>query len=279
MSNLGELGLSSYEEKAYRALLALGSATASELSAASGVPSGRIYDVLNGLEAREIVRSSGTEPTTYAAVDPETAVDRLLAERKRQLDARAERYEAVAAEAGSELASRPPAESRFWAAPLGSDEAVTLVGEAFADATDSVRSALGPPYASAPWERYEPEVEPYFDAVDAARARCLLDAALVERAPAEARAYADGATDCEFRVTTDLGMAFDLVDGRRVCLSVPHPVEEGRRLGVVDLHDEDLAARLEECFDAAWDAAVPLGDVAQPGEGTRAPVDPAGDRE
>lgn len=42
MTELGELGLSSYEEKAYRTLLVTGAVTAAELSDTSGVPKGRM---------------------------------------------------------------------------------------------------------------------------------------------------------------------------------------------------------------------------------------------
>lgn len=165
MSDLGELGLSSYEEQVYRALLSLGAATAQEVADVSGVPMGRIYDVLNGLDARDVVRSQSTEPTTYAAVDPDVAVERLLAERRRELAAQAERYEAIAESVGPELAATTPAESRFWTAPLGSDAAVSLERDLFAAADQTVRSAMGPPYADAPWDAYAAEVDPFYDAV------------------------------------------------------------------------------------------------------------------
>ena len=46
---LEEAGLSPYQADAYVTLLALGSASASEIATASGVPQPRIYDVLRGL--------------------------------------------------------------------------------------------------------------------------------------------------------------------------------------------------------------------------------------
>ncbi len=85
MSELGMLGLSSYEEKVYRSLLVTGAATATELSEISAVPKGRIYDVLNGLEARRLIRMRSSDPNQYVAVQPETVVDRLLAERAYEL--------------------------------------------------------------------------------------------------------------------------------------------------------------------------------------------------
>ncbi|WP_436928328.1 TrmB family transcriptional regulator [Halosimplex halobium] len=265
MSELGELGLSSYEEKVYRALLSLGSATAGEVSEASGVPMGRIYDVLNGLDARDIVRSQSTEPTRYAAVDPETAVDRLLAERRRELDAKAERYESIAEGIGPELAATKPAESRFWTAPLGSDAAVSLERDLFATAGDTVRSAMSDPYAAAPWERYEPEVDPFYEAVDAGvDVRMLVHAAMLDSAPPEAVERATAApANVAVRVTTDLETTFDAVDGNEVTFHVPHPLAAGERLGVIHVRDGSMAGRLVEAFDRAWAAATPLSAVVE----------------
>nr|WP_240792435.1 helix-turn-helix domain-containing protein [Salarchaeum sp. JOR-1] len=73
MTDLGELGLSSYEGKVYRTLLVTGAATASDLSDASEVPKGRIYDVLNSLNAHQLIRTKATDPTRYVAESPETA--------------------------------------------------------------------------------------------------------------------------------------------------------------------------------------------------------------
>jgi sugar-specific transcriptional regulator TrmB len=269
MSKLGELGLSSYEEEVYRALLSLGSATAREVSEASGVPMGRIYDVLNGLDARDIVRTGATEPTTYAAVDPDTAAERLLAERERELATRAERYEELAAEVGPQLAATTPAESRFWAAPLGSDAAVSLVEDFFSRAEDAVYSAMGPPYAGAPWERYEPEVEPFDAAVDGVEVRLLGSAAMVERVPDSVRrAYRD-AEGVSLRVTTDLTVTFDVVDGAECTLHVPHPTDRTERLGVVHVRDGAMAGRLAEVFERAWAEATPVSAVADGTASTR----------
>ncbi|ELZ27584.1 hypothetical protein C475_06680 [Halosimplex carlsbadense 2-9-1] len=272
MSDLGELGLSSYEEKGYRTLLSLGSATAQEVSEASGVPMGRIYDVLNGLDARDIVTAQSTEPTRYAAVDPETAVDRLLAERRRELDAREARYEEIAEGIGPELAATTPAESRFWTAPLGSDVAVSLERDLFATAGETIRSAMSYPYAAAPWDRYEPEVDPFYETVDdGVDVRMLGHAAMLEAAPPGALDdTVDAPANVSVRVTTDLETTFDVVDGNEVTFHVPHPLERGERLGVIHVRDESMAGRLAAVFDRAWAAATPLSAVVEdevpPGE-------------
>ena len=77
MTDLRDLGLSKYEARTYRSLLRTGPATAKELSNASDVPMGRIYDVLNALEHHNLVRSqTAGRPNNYAAIEPDTALGR-----------------------------------------------------------------------------------------------------------------------------------------------------------------------------------------------------------
>ena len=74
MASLRDLGLSEYEERAYRSLLETGPTTAKELSRTSDVPMGRIYDVLNSLETHNLVRSqAASRPKKYVAVSDSTA--------------------------------------------------------------------------------------------------------------------------------------------------------------------------------------------------------------
>lgn len=262
MSRLAELGLSAYEEQCYRALVARGSASARDVSDASGVPMGRVYDVLNGLAARGLVDTEPTEPTTYAAVPPAEAADVLLAERRRELDAHADRYERLADELADELAATPPAEGQFWTAPLGSEAAVTLTKQAFVDADSAVRSAMSRPYASAAWTEYEAEMTAFHDALPVEHdVRALVDARVLDGVPAAVREHYRDSDAVAVHVTRDLSVTFDVVDDDRVFFHVPHPLDDGDRLGAVELRDDALVDRLAERFERAWDAAEALGSV------------------
>ncbi|MCF2207309.1 TrmB family transcriptional regulator [Halobacterium salinarum] len=259
MSRLAELGLSGYEEQCYRALLARGPSTARAVSDASGVPMGRVYDVLNGLAARDLVETRPGEPTRYCAVDPETAADRLLAERKRELAEQTDRYERLAAALGDELAAVPPTESRFWTAPLGGETAVSLTRQVFEDASDEVRSAMSRPYVGAPWDRYDAEIAAFDETLLTEQSvRVLVAAPVLDTVPAAVRdAYLDREA-VSLRVTTALAATFDLVDDDRVYLHVAHPLDEGERLGAVELRDDALLARLQDRFERAWERAETL---------------------
>ncbi len=264
MSDLTELGLSSYEEKVYRSLLTTGPAAAQRISDVSDVPKGRIYDVLNALAARDLVEvRAGAEPRQYAAVDPDEAVDRLLDERRADLREERARYEQIAADVSAELSTAVPSESRFWPIPIGSDDAVAGMGEQFDAAEESLLSVVAAPYEGAPLEAYRDEIEAYADLVRTdLEVKLLTTPGLVERAPADqlARAVAD-APDFAVRTTTGINLTYDVLDRDAVYLSVSTPFADGERLGAVLVRDDDLADRLEDRFRRAWAAAEPVEPV------------------
>jgi sugar-specific transcriptional regulator TrmB len=126
--------------------LRTGPTTAKDLSRASDVPMGRIYDVLNTLETYSLVRSqTASRPKKYVAVEPETALDRLLADKKEQLEAKAEQYEDIADELADRLESADPVEEQFWTAAVGPDETLELLVERLATADDRIVMVGSPP--------------------------------------------------------------------------------------------------------------------------------------
>lgn len=72
------LPLSGYERKAYLALLKVGRAPAAELSRKSGVPYGRIYQVLALLADKGMVATLPLKPKVFVAIEPRRAVAALL---------------------------------------------------------------------------------------------------------------------------------------------------------------------------------------------------------
>lgn len=99
---LRQLGLTEYQAKAYATLLALGSATATEIAGSSTVPQPKIYGVLKELETRGLVESALGPPARYRAV----AIDAYLRGFARDLRGRAESIEAEALALAAEF--KPP---------------------------------------------------------------------------------------------------------------------------------------------------------------------------
>ncbi len=83
---LKELGLTQYETDAYLVLLEKGMLTATECSAASGVPRPRCYDVLRSLMEKGLVRMEPGRPTKYTAIPPEVGLANLFKNYKEYIE-------------------------------------------------------------------------------------------------------------------------------------------------------------------------------------------------
>lgn len=260
MTALGELGLSSYEEKVYRTLLVTGAVTAGELSDSSGVPKGRIYDVLNGLEARKLVRIQSTDPKQYVAVEPETAVDRLLAERTYDLKEEWARYRERAETVRSTLLPSPPTESNFWFGSLGSDEMSTALQQHMHTAEEFVHAAVGTPYENATWETLRTEFEAFFDGASAdLTVDLLVSEQVVTALPDTFPSLIDEQPpDVAVRTIPDVVLSFDVVDNVATTIDIPHPVSCADRIGVVGIKDSQAVEAFEQHFQHLWTRADPL---------------------
>ncbi|WP_284009958.1 TrmB family transcriptional regulator [Haloarcula pelagica] len=260
MTALAELGLSSYEEQVYRTLLVTGAATASTVSEASDVPRGRIYDILNGLEARQLVRTRATDPTEYAAVAPDEAVTELLAERAAELHAEWARYRRVADTVRSTLLPSVPADANIWLGGLGSAEMETALQEHVRTATSSVHAVVGPPYGSAPWETLRREVTAFFDGTDPdVSVSLVVSEDVLDTLPASVfDTIETGRPETDLRAVPELPVSFDVLDRTVATVDIPHPRTASDRLGVLAVQDSEVVAAFERQFRALWADAVPV---------------------
>ena len=273
MASLRDLGLSEYEARAYRSLLRTGATTAKELSRASDVPMGRIYDVLNSLEQHNLVRSqAASRPKKYVAVEPDTALDRLLENKRRELREKAEQYESVVDDLTDELETAEPVESQFWTAAVGTEESVELLVERLAAADDSlvvVAGAVSPQFdLGAVGKRVVEELEAALDR--GVNVSVLMAPELVESLPESVgeRYTQRLANHPAFAVRTAPGLSgtFELIDDVEVCIEVPNPLDPAQAFAMVDLKDPDFAADVREMFDPQWEAAEPLALSSLGGE-------------
>jgi sugar-specific transcriptional regulator TrmB len=264
MASLRDLGLSEYEERAYRALLNTGPTTAKELSRASDVPMGRIYDVLNSIEQYNLVRSqTASRPKKYIAVEPDTALDRLLEDKKRELHEQAEQYEQIVDELGAELEAADPVEEQFWTATVGEAESLDLLLERIAAADDRVVMLAAERAPAFDVGEVGGQVtDALAEALDrGVTVQVLMSPALVEALPrAVGRRYTeDLQSRPEWTVKTgDVSGNVTLVDDAEVLVQVPNPLDPEEPFALIDLKDPEFAADAEAAFRPAWEAAEEL---------------------
>ncbi len=259
MASLRDLGLSEYESRAYQSLLQTGPTTAKELSRASNVPMGRIYDVLNSLEAEELVRSqSASRPKKYVAVEPKKALERLLESKRAELKEQVAQYETIATELEEQLDSADPVDEPFWTAALGPEEAVDLLVERLAAADERIIFV-----AATPTSRFELDVvgERIADELETALERgvsvsTMLHPAVVDTLPESVgRSYRrslQNEQEFEVRTSEDVTSTFTLLDHTEVCIEVPHPLNPREAFALINLKDSAFAQSAEEEFEPRW---------------------------
>lgn len=85
LASLQNLGLTEYESKAYLALLSLGICNARELCAQSGVPSSKIYTIVEKFELLGLIEAQQSKPAKFKALEPSLGVDRLVKNKEREI--------------------------------------------------------------------------------------------------------------------------------------------------------------------------------------------------
>ncbi|OYR46128.1 MULTISPECIES: TrmB family transcriptional regulator [unclassified Halorubrum] len=265
MASLRDLGLSEYEARAYRALLRTGPTTAKDLSRASEVPMGRVYDVLNSLEQHNLVRSqAASRPKKYAAVEPDAALDRLLDEKKRELETQVEQYEEVVADLSTELDAGEPVDGQFWTAAVGAEEATDLLLERIAAAERRMVVVVGAPATGFDLgtigEQVAAELESALER--GVEIRVLLSPETVDALPRSVgRRYTAELSNMEgFEVRTTAGVdgTFNVFDGIEVCIEVPHPLSGDEPFAMIDVKDAEFATSVSEEFEPRWAESDPL---------------------
>lgn len=77
------LGLNKYESAAYDAIVKLGRERAARIARVSGVPYGRIYDVLDSLISKNLVRIVPGKPRIYSIANPQI-IEKMLKEKEKK---------------------------------------------------------------------------------------------------------------------------------------------------------------------------------------------------
>ncbi len=80
LRSASSLGLTPWEARVYVALLDLGESKAADITHASTVPRGRIYDLLERLHAKGAVEFVPTVPRRFRAIPPDRLLERNMAE-------------------------------------------------------------------------------------------------------------------------------------------------------------------------------------------------------
>jgi sugar-specific transcriptional regulator TrmB len=259
VAELTQLGLTTYEAKAYVALLGRDSFTAAQVSRQAGLPRQRIYDVLGSLVEKGLASSRPGSVVKYAAVAPELAIDRLVAEHRRQLGD----LERAAKRAIDDL--EPAYKTGLeHTDPLEYIEVLRDAGainERFGELQAGVKREIlvftKPPYATQPQENAEGlEVSRHVRARSVYEMSAFDDPAFivgVER-------FIEAGEEARF--VESLPCKLVIIDETIVMFGMQDPVGTGRDLTIMVVEHPSLAQVLKTSFEATWARGMTIEQAA-----------------
>jgi len=255
---LGQLGLTSYESKAYVALLRRDSSTAAEVARVAGLPRQRIYDVLGSLVERGLASARPGNVVKYSATAPELALEQLV-QRQREELARLERETAEVIERLTPQfeAGRVHTDPLEYIEVLRDREAInSRFGELQAGIRDEILVFTKPPYATPPQENVEG-----LDVVRSHRARAVYEySAFNDPAFTEGvRRFIEAGEDARF--VPELPLKLVVIDETIVMFGMDDPVAGGGRSTIVVVEHPQLASVLKIAFEAVFEGGLTFDEA------------------
>lgn len=259
-ATLGRLGLTTYEAKAYLALLRRDSSSAAEVARLGELPRQRIYDVLASLLEKGLASARPGAVAKYVATPPDAAVERLLAEHRERLTA----LEHEGVSAAQELAPAFHA-GRAQTDPLEYIEVVRdgrTVAERFAELQKRVQNEIlvftKPPYARLPQENLE--------GLELARtkiARSIYEFSVFENAAfvEGVRTFVEAGEGARF--VPELPLKLAIIDESTVMFGMEDPVGGAADLTMMLVEHPALARVLKIAFEAIWAAGLSFEEAQE----------------
>jgi sugar-specific transcriptional regulator TrmB len=260
LERLQRLGLTSYEARAYLALLRRDSSTAAETARLASLPRQRVYDVLSSLVEKGLASTRPGKAVKYAATPPEQAVANLIAQHRQQL-AELER------DTASMLDSLTPAylAGQEHTDPLEYIEVLRdrrAINERFAELEAGIKDEIlvftKPPYATPVFEHDEG-----LDVVSSHRARSVYEfSAFDDARSAEAiRRYIEAGEEARF--VAELPLKLVIIDEQIVMFGIEDPVAGSSILTMIVVDHPSLARLLKIAFEAVWAAGLTFEEASE----------------
>ncbi|MFB6153520.1 MAG: TrmB family transcriptional regulator, partial [Halodesulfurarchaeum sp.] len=219
-------------------------------------------DVLGSIESQHLVRSqAASRPKKYVAVEPETALERLLDDRKRELQERADQYEAVVNELAHELEHPAEPADGFWTAALGPENTLDLLLERLDAAEEHILIISGSVSSSFDLGDVGGQViEHLEEALErGVTVWMLIDDRLEQDLPPDVTdRYGNAIVTYEHfdvRVNEAIEGNVTIIDRSEVCLEVTNPVDADESFVMINLQDSSFAAEVKETFADTWENA------------------------
>jgi sugar-specific transcriptional regulator TrmB len=259
VERLSRLGLTSYEARAYVALLRRDSSTAAETARLAGLPRQRVYDVLSSLVEKGLASTRPGKALKYSATAPEQALERLLGAHRQELS-ELERDTVAMIEQlmPAYLAGQEHTDPLEYIEVLRDRKAIN---ERFSELEAGIKHEIlvftKPPYATPIQEDTEG-----LDVVRSHSARSIYEySALEDSAFAEGvRRYIEAGEDARF--VHSLPLKLVIIDEQIVMFGIEDPVAGRSALTMIVVEHPSLAQLLKIAFNAVWETGLTIDEAS-----------------
>lgn len=258
---LVSLGLTSYEAKAYTALIRRGTSTAAQVARLSGLPRQRVYDVLAGLIEKGLATVVPGQTASYSAEAPDVAISRLLASHRRQLDV----LERQASDLADSLLRQFEA-GRAHTSPLDFIEVLREPG-AVAERWDTLQRETRREIlvlAKPPYVRPAQHNEVGLAMAGRYTTRCIYELGAYDDPEfiAGVRRFAEAGEQARFVASVPMKLA--IFDERKVIFAMSDPAAGPATLTSLVVEHPELASTLKIAFESIWARGEPLVGESRP---------------
>jgi HTH-type transcriptional regulator, sugar sensing transcriptional regulator len=269
VDRLVRLGLTTYEARAYVTLVRRDSFTAAQIARTAGLPRQRIYDVLASLVEKGLASARPGSIVKYAALAPELAVERLVANRRAEMSALERDAGDVIGRLGPEYQA-----GRAHSDPLEYIEVLRdkgAINERFAELQAGVKNEIlvftRPPYATPPQENVE--------GIEVARshvARSIYEHSVLDdpKVAAGIRSFIEAGEEARF--VDELPLKLVIIDEAIVMFGMQDPVAGTEDLTIMVVEHPALAQTLKLAFNRVWDGGLDYDAAYARRVGGRGPV-------
>jgi HTH-type transcriptional regulator, sugar sensing transcriptional regulator len=260
VERLQRLGLTSYEARAYVALLRRDTMTAAETARLAGLPRQRVYDVLSSLVEKGLASTRPGRAVKYSATAPEQALERLLAAHRQQLaDLERDTTAVIEELTPAYLAGQEHSDPLEYIEVLRDRNGINeRFAELEAGIKDEILVFTKPPYAT-PVQEHDERLE----IVRAHRARSVYEYSAFDD-PAFAagvRRYIDAGEEARF--VRSLPLKLVIIDEQIVMFGIEDPVAGRAALTMIVVEHPALAKLLKIAFDAVWETGLTLDEASE----------------
>jgi sugar-specific transcriptional regulator TrmB len=259
LDRLQRLGLTSYEARAYLALLRRDSSTAAETARLAGLPRQRVYDVLSSLVEKGLASTRPGKAVKYAATPPEQALQGLVAKHRQDLaDIERETASMIDSLTPAYVAGQQHTDPLEYIEVLRDRRAINeRFGELEAGIKHEILVFTKPPYATPIFEDDEG-----LQVVSSHEARSVYElSALHDPRSAEAiRRYVVAGEDARFVELLPLKLV--IIDEQIVMFGIEDPVAGSSILTMIVVDHPSLARLLKIAFETVWESGLTFEDAS-----------------